>query len=137
MVYCSPWLGLTEVRADEYTPGREQCEFRLSKELYIIVFGADLVLFYLVPLTVAVVVYTKIGNILYRSIKVLRQEDGSVSRTTWSSVDSTGSNTTIMYRRSQSNTNHSLLSRQTTSGVETHLACSARSRVQVQLRGKI
>ncbi|OQV16168.1 putative Thyrotropin-releasing hormone receptor [Hypsibius exemplaris] len=100
ILYCSPWFGLTEVRSDELHPETEQCEFRLSKELYIIVFGADLILFYLVPLTVAVVVYWKIGGILYRSIKVFRRDETLSLRTKCSSLESTGScATTIMGRR--------------------------------------
>ena len=69
IIYCSPWFGLTEVKPDEYDPNEVQCEMRLSRNTYILVFGLDLLLFYVVPLTAAVVIYTKIGRILYRSVQ--------------------------------------------------------------------
>ncbi|GAV01512.1 hypothetical protein RvY_12215-2 [Ramazzottius varieornatus] len=75
MLYCSPWLGLTSVRKDPYHDDREQCEMGLtSKGAYIAVFGADLLLFYVIPLVVAIVVYAKIGRVLYNSLALMKRE---------------------------------------------------------------
>ncbi|XP_055348497.1 thyrotropin-releasing hormone receptor-like [Paramacrobiotus metropolitanus] len=60
VLYCAPWLGLTELKTDETNPAYEQCGFRLSREIYLAFFLTDLVLFYLLPLVVAVVLYTRI-----------------------------------------------------------------------------
>ncbi|XP_055348498.1 thyrotropin-releasing hormone receptor-like [Paramacrobiotus metropolitanus] len=60
LVYCAPWLGLTEVKQDEFNPLIEQCGFRLSADVYLIVFMADLVLFYILPLMAVIILYTKI-----------------------------------------------------------------------------
>ncbi|XP_055343530.1 thyrotropin-releasing hormone receptor-like [Paramacrobiotus metropolitanus] len=75
ILYCCPWLGLTEVKREPFPPFAEQCEFRLPPATYMIVFAADLLLFYLVPLFVALIVYAKIGAILCRSLSLLRRED--------------------------------------------------------------
>ena len=60
-------FGLTEVQPDAYDPEQVQCELRLSREVYIGVFAADLILFYMLPLAVAVVVYSKIAWVLMRA----------------------------------------------------------------------
>ncbi|XP_055355674.1 thyrotropin-releasing hormone receptor-like isoform X1 [Paramacrobiotus metropolitanus] len=62
-VYCSPWLGLTEVKPIEGTD-RQICDFRLSQAYYMIIFGADLLLFYFTPLLAAVVIYVRIDETL-------------------------------------------------------------------------
>ncbi|XP_055353626.1 thyrotropin-releasing hormone receptor-like, partial [Paramacrobiotus metropolitanus] len=62
-VYCSPWLGLTEVKTIGGTD-REICDFRLTQEYYIFIFGADLLIFYFFPLLAAITVYIKIDESL-------------------------------------------------------------------------
>ncbi|XP_055343531.1 thyrotropin-releasing hormone receptor-like [Paramacrobiotus metropolitanus] len=61
VLYCAPWLVLTEVRQETEFPFREQCELRLSREQYLGLFGADFLLFYVIPLLVAVLAYTRIA----------------------------------------------------------------------------
>ncbi|OQV16167.1 putative Thyrotropin-releasing hormone receptor [Hypsibius exemplaris] len=64
ILYCAPWMGLTEVRPDVDDPDRNQCEMRLFPKhphLFQTLFGMDLVLFYALPLVVAATCYTKIG----------------------------------------------------------------------------
>ena len=75
LLYCSPWLGLTTVREDPVHPDREQCSLRLhSREAYIAVFGTDLLLFYVVPLVVAIVVYVRIGRVLCQSLTLMKRD---------------------------------------------------------------
>ncbi|GAU91659.1 hypothetical protein RvY_03874 [Ramazzottius varieornatus] len=75
MLYCSPWLGLASVRKDLHHKDCEQCEMSLtSKGAYIAVFGADLLLFYVIPLVVAIVVYAKIGKVLYNSLGLMKRD---------------------------------------------------------------
>lgn len=61
ILYCCPWLALTEVKGDPYDPYVEYCTFRLSKHQYTIFFICDLVVFYIVPLCVAFAVYARIA----------------------------------------------------------------------------
>ncbi|XP_055353622.1 thyrotropin-releasing hormone receptor-like [Paramacrobiotus metropolitanus] len=74
-VYCSPWLGLTVVKAIEGTD-REICDFRLTQAYYMTIFGADLLLFYFIPLLAAAVIFVKIGEALRKREAVIR---GSLS----------------------------------------------------------
>ncbi|OQV19183.1 Thyrotropin-releasing hormone receptor [Hypsibius exemplaris] len=67
VLYCCPWLALTEVKPDEQFPDREQCDFRYSAKVYMGLFAMDFGLFYVVPLAVAVFVYTRITLVLYKS----------------------------------------------------------------------
>ncbi|XP_055348743.1 thyrotropin-releasing hormone receptor-like [Paramacrobiotus metropolitanus] len=62
-VYCSPWLGLTVVKAIEGTD-REICDFRLTQAYYMTIFGADLLLFYFTPLLAAAVMFVRIVETL-------------------------------------------------------------------------
>ncbi|GAU95720.1 hypothetical protein RvY_07293 [Ramazzottius varieornatus] len=67
LIYSSPWLGLTTVRRSEPHPDLDQCELRLSKELYLAIFSSDLILFYLLPLLVAVIGCYKIARVLRKN----------------------------------------------------------------------
>ncbi|XP_055353618.1 thyrotropin-releasing hormone receptor-like [Paramacrobiotus metropolitanus] len=83
-VYCSPWLGLTEVKTIEGTD-REICDFRLTQAYYTFIFGADLLLFYFVPLSAAVVIFLKIDKSLRKreaaiGVSVCTAEDWKFSR---------------------------------------------------------
>ncbi|XP_055344380.1 thyrotropin-releasing hormone receptor-like [Paramacrobiotus metropolitanus] len=62
-VYCSPWLGLTKTKAIEDIDW-EICDFRLTQGYYIIIFGADLLLFYCTPLLAALIIYVRIDETL-------------------------------------------------------------------------
>lgn len=69
VLYCAPWLGLTQVQPDADDHTRQQCELRLTRETYIGFFGADLLLFYVLPLIIALFVYTKIVLVLFKSAR--------------------------------------------------------------------
>ena len=67
IMYCTPWLfPLTEVKPDPWDPSKVQCAMRLSRQLYLGLFGADFVLFYLIPLVVALLCYGHIAVSLTR-----------------------------------------------------------------------
>lgn len=74
IVYCGPWLGLTEVKEDEFNPDHMQCRFRLSRDIYLIFFLADIVVFYVAPLLVAVCVYMKIWRIVIQRTNFFRRQ---------------------------------------------------------------
>lgn len=73
--YCSPWLGLAEVQSLETDQLQYQCELRSLPTLIQSIFGADLVLFYLLPVIVAILVYSKMGMILCRGLQVSLAEE--------------------------------------------------------------
>ena len=64
VVYCAPWLGLTLVVTDPHNPTLQLCDFRLTREQYSVFFVADLVIFYLIPLLFAAVVYFLIATVV-------------------------------------------------------------------------
>ncbi|GAV01515.1 hypothetical protein RvY_12216-1 [Ramazzottius varieornatus] len=67
IAYCSPWLfALTEVKPDPNDASKSQCTMSLSRQLYLGLFGTDLILFYLIPLVVALVCYGQIAITLNR-----------------------------------------------------------------------
>ncbi|OQV21473.1 putative Thyrotropin-releasing hormone receptor [Hypsibius exemplaris] len=72
ILYCAPWLGLTEVRPDPDIPDIEICDFRVPREVTVYWFITDIILFYVCPLIVAAVIYTRLGLILRRSIASFR-----------------------------------------------------------------
>lgn len=69
VAYCSPWLGLTQVKPFTGRPNYQICDFRLSHQQYSYFFITDMVLFYVIPLIVAAVVFLVLGRSLYKSIK--------------------------------------------------------------------
>lgn len=77
ILYCSPWLGLTVVledrRADTVV---DVCRVRLKREQYTAYYMTDLILFYIIPLLIAAVLYGLIARILFKSN--ISQERGSV-----------------------------------------------------------
>ena len=66
-LYCAQWFGLTEVRADPIFPNRQRCDLRLSRQTYLGLFGVDFLLFYILPLVVAIASYAQIALVLLRS----------------------------------------------------------------------
>ncbi|XP_055344394.1 thyrotropin-releasing hormone receptor-like [Paramacrobiotus metropolitanus] len=83
-VYCSPWLGLTKAKAIEGTDW-EVCDFRLTQAYYILIFGADLLLFYCTPLLAAVIIYVRIHETLRKreaaiDVLISTAEDCKLSR---------------------------------------------------------
>lgn len=91
LVYCAPWLYLTDVRPDPDLPTIQLCDFRTSTRHFTrYYFLADLVLFYLIPLIVAVVVYTKIGRVLHRADQgTLMRATGADEERAEKSIDDT------------------------------------------------
>ncbi|XP_055341580.1 D(2)-like dopamine receptor [Paramacrobiotus metropolitanus] len=71
-VYCSPWLGLTQIKPYPRQPGQVICDFRLSHNQYTALFISDLLIFYVIPLLFAGGVYLKLGIILHNSLKDFR-----------------------------------------------------------------
>ncbi|OQV15382.1 putative Thyrotropin-releasing hormone receptor [Hypsibius exemplaris] len=60
ILYCAPWLGLTQVKHEADNPSVEICDFRISADQYFYFFTTDLVLFYVAPLLISAVVYSLI-----------------------------------------------------------------------------
>ncbi|CAH0389381.1 unnamed protein product [Bemisia tabaci] len=66
IVYCSPWLVLTWTRPLNIRgyPGVGRCDFKLSREKYLLVFFADIMMFYVIPLIVSSILYVLMGRTL-------------------------------------------------------------------------
>ena len=67
IVYCVPWLALTTTEAKYYQTGDsiQMCKFALKRDQYRTFYIADLVIFYVLPLTITLVLYTLIGCVLF------------------------------------------------------------------------
>ena len=90
--YSIPWVFLTKVEPVLYigVSDVQQCTFKLSRQEYLGYFFADIVLFYLVPLLISSVLYTRIAVVVFRPPVVLKQTGGPVS-TAGSDVRTTSS----------------------------------------------
>lgn len=67
-LYCVMWFFLVDTDESVYANGVVvTCGYRVSRSLYLPVYFLDLTLFYLVPLTVATVLYGLIARILFMS----------------------------------------------------------------------
>lgn len=67
IMYCAPWLGLTDIRPRDKLSKVVQCTFRLQREAYLAYYLTDLVVFYVIPLLIAGVLYALIARILFSS----------------------------------------------------------------------
>lgn len=65
-LYCSPWFAMAQTHSDEDIPELVQCQISVPASVYSIVFGTDLLLFYIVPLLIAVFAYWNIGRVMRR-----------------------------------------------------------------------
>jgi 7 transmembrane receptor (rhodopsin family) len=67
LVYCSPWLGLTETKPLLYhgQPAARFCDFKRPRKEYLAYFFADLIVFYVVPLLVSCILYCLIARVLF------------------------------------------------------------------------
>jgi len=67
LIYCSPWLGLTETKPLLYhgEPPASFCDFKRPREEYLAYFFADLIVFYVVPLLVSCILYCLIARVLF------------------------------------------------------------------------
>ncbi|XP_055955658.1 thyrotropin-releasing hormone receptor [Patella vulgata] len=67
ILYCSPWLGLTDLKQITQIDGNviEKCQFRLARPSYLTYFMTDLVIFYIIPFFISAVLYCLIGRILF------------------------------------------------------------------------
>ncbi|GAV02906.1 hypothetical protein RvY_13410-2 [Ramazzottius varieornatus] len=97
LVYCAPWLYLTDVRPDPDIPTIQLCDFRTSTRHFTrYYFLVDLVLFYLIPLIVAIVVYTKIGSVLHRADQgTLMRATGADEERADKSIDDTENSSSL------------------------------------------
>ncbi|XP_055340650.1 thyrotropin-releasing hormone receptor-like [Paramacrobiotus metropolitanus] len=70
-LYCAPWLGLavTKPLLLSDVQGLETCDYRLPRNLYRYFFVLDATVFYFIPLTISVILYSRMGYVLYKSIK--------------------------------------------------------------------
>lgn len=66
LVYCGPWLGLTELKTHPLADGSlyTECYFRLERSAYLALYMFDLIVFYLLPFVISTALYCLIGRIL-------------------------------------------------------------------------
>lgn len=62
ILYCSPWLGLTIIKKHG---NLNSCTFRLKRQQYNVIYLADLIVFYVIPLCIAGILYALIARILF------------------------------------------------------------------------
>ncbi|XP_060596869.1 thyrotropin-releasing hormone receptor-like [Ruditapes philippinarum] len=68
ILYCSPWLGLTVLLQQQRKHTVvDVCQVRLKREQYTAYYMTDLILFYIVPLLIAAVLYGLIARILFKT----------------------------------------------------------------------
>ena len=87
IVYCSPWLGLvtTQPLLVANVSGLVKCDFVISRNFYLAISSADVALFYVLPLSLSVVLYTRarVCITMYNSMRKLEQTqnepEGAVS----------------------------------------------------------
>nr|XP_003467845.3 thyrotropin-releasing hormone receptor-like [Cavia porcellus] len=64
--YCTLWLFLVDTRKVVYADGVQvQCDYRVSRSLYLPVYFLDFVFFYALPLGLATVLYALIARVLF------------------------------------------------------------------------
>lgn len=72
-IYCSTWLWLIKTESMDFElkgyEHMERCQFRLSRMQYAYLYTGDLFVFYLAPLIICGILYTKMGRLLCRSIQ--------------------------------------------------------------------
>jgi thyrotropin-releasing hormone receptor len=73
-IYCTPWLALTSTKPLRlaYQPEMEKCDYTLSRDQYLPLFLIDVIIFYVLPLLISVVLYTRMGFTLHQSVQALR-----------------------------------------------------------------
>ena len=79
ILYCSPWLGLTELKRERRLTGVvELCRFRLARHQYLAYYMTDLLVFYVAPLVMSAVLYSLIArNLMLTSVaKANGQQNG-------------------------------------------------------------
>ncbi|GAV00731.1 hypothetical protein RvY_11537 [Ramazzottius varieornatus] len=54
---CSSWFAMAQEHSDEHSPELKQCQLAVPASVYSIVFGGDLILFYILPLLIAMIAY--------------------------------------------------------------------------------
>ncbi|XP_055331136.1 thyrotropin-releasing hormone receptor-like isoform X2 [Paramacrobiotus metropolitanus] len=75
VAYCMPWLFLTELKPDPIFPDQSHCDFRVSKEVYAALFVSDIVVFYVLPLLMAVGGYAKIAWVIKQRSRCQQELD--------------------------------------------------------------
>ena len=80
-IYCSPWLGLAQVVVRHAEDGSNiaTCQFRIARSKYLFLYFCDLIMFYLLPLVIAVILYCLMGRILVKSnVRLSRNVTGTM-----------------------------------------------------------
>ncbi|XP_055340675.1 thyrotropin-releasing hormone receptor-like [Paramacrobiotus metropolitanus] len=75
LLYSAPWLGLAVTKPLILfdVKGLEKCDYRLKRDFYLSFFVADVAIFYFLPLAVSVILYVRMGCVLYRSIQAVHK----------------------------------------------------------------
>lgn len=77
-LYCIMWFFLVDTDVTVYTNGVVvTCGYRVSRSLYMPIYFLDFTLFYVIPLTVATVLYGLIARILFMSPLPAHLSDGA------------------------------------------------------------
>lgn len=79
LISAVPWLGLTVTKKSLRFPSIEYCDWRVSRHQYSYIFGVDFLLFYVIPLITASVLYLKIGLALHKSTRTSTEQRRSRS----------------------------------------------------------
>ncbi|GAA6224615.1 thyrotropin-releasing hormone receptor-like [Lates japonicus] len=64
-VYCMLWFFLVDIQVSQ--DGHVQCGYKVKRELYLPIYLIDFAIFYVIPLLLAIVLYSLIARILYLS----------------------------------------------------------------------
>lgn len=64
-VYCMLWFFLVDIEVTE--DGHVVCGYKVERELYLPIYLIDFAIFYVIPLLLAIVLYTLIARVLYLS----------------------------------------------------------------------
>uniref|UniRef100_A0A4W6F0B3 Thyrotropin-releasing hormone receptor n=1 Tax=Lates calcarifer TaxID=8187 RepID=A0A4W6F0B3_LATCA len=62
-VYCMLWFFLVDIQVSQ--DGHVQCGYKVKRELYLPIYLIDFAIFYVIPLLLAIVLYSLIARILY------------------------------------------------------------------------
>jgi len=78
IVYCLPWLGLTTLNTEQRGETVVHiCNVKLSREKYLLYYLTDLIVFYILPLLIAAVLYGLIARMMFKTS--FSENDNSLS----------------------------------------------------------
>ncbi|XP_052233081.1 thyrotropin-releasing hormone receptor-like [Dreissena polymorpha] len=68
ILYCTPWLGLTNlIEEKRNTITVQLCQIRLKREQYLAYYLADFILFYIIPLLISAILYGLIARMMFKT----------------------------------------------------------------------